>query len=269
MVTGESLPVPKAAGGEVIGASVNTTGTLRCGDQGRLETRPGANRQPGAAGAGVQGAGQRLADRAAFWLVLVALIGGALTWRVVAVRESLATAMLFAVTVVVITCPDALGLATRPRSWSAPAWAPARCPLQERDRAGDSRAHRHRRLRQDRHADQGRSRSHRRRRRRQRVGLDEDSVLALAAVVERESAARWPPPSPTPSCGLPTLPATGFRNVPGHGALAQVEAAGGGRQRQAARRRRSDLGQLGARREQLAAGGQTGCSSPSTGTPSP
>ncbi len=32
--------------------------------------------------------------------------------------------MLFAITVVVITCPDALGLATPPRSWWNPAWAP-------------------------------------------------------------------------------------------------------------------------------------------------
>ena len=69
--------------------------------------------------------GQRLAHRAAFWLVLVALIGGAATllaWLLAG--RSLATAMLFAITVVVITCPDALGLATPPRSWWAPAWAP-------------------------------------------------------------------------------------------------------------------------------------------------
>ncbi len=57
---------------------------------------------------------QRLADRAAFWLVLVALAGGLLTffvWFAVVGREFL-DALLFAITVVVITCPDALGLAT-------------------------------------------------------------------------------------------------------------------------------------------------------------
>jgi Cu2+-exporting ATPase len=57
--------------------------------------------------------GQRLADRAVFWLVLVALVGGAATllaWLLAG--RSLATAMLFAITVVVITCPGALGLAT-------------------------------------------------------------------------------------------------------------------------------------------------------------
>ena len=58
--------------------------------------------------------GQKLADRAAFWLVLVALIGGALTlaaWGFGSDRP-FSDAVLFAITVVVITCPDALGLAT-------------------------------------------------------------------------------------------------------------------------------------------------------------
>src|SRR5262249_26038426 len=57
--------------------------------------------------------GQRLADRAAFWLVLVALIGGAATlatWLLASSRPA-SEAILFAITVVVITCPDALGLA--------------------------------------------------------------------------------------------------------------------------------------------------------------
>jgi len=55
-----------------------------------------------------------LADRAAHYLVLVAVIGGLLTflvWYVVAGAD-LVLAMTFAITVVVITCPDALGLAT-------------------------------------------------------------------------------------------------------------------------------------------------------------
>ena len=58
--------------------------------------------------------GQRLADRAAFWLVLVALVGGAVTFLVWygSAGASVSTALLFAITVVVITCPDALGLAT-------------------------------------------------------------------------------------------------------------------------------------------------------------
>jgi Cu2+-exporting ATPase len=114
MVTGESLPVRKEPGAEVIGASINTTGTLRV-----RATRVGAETALAQIVAMVQEAqnskapGQRLADRAAFWLVFVALIGGTLTWLAWTIAgRSLQEAMLFAITVVVVTCPDALGLAT-------------------------------------------------------------------------------------------------------------------------------------------------------------
>ena len=65
-------------------------------------------------GGGAWLGGQRLADRAAFWLVFVALIGGTATYLVwnVLVGRPANEAILFAITVVVITCPDALGLAT-------------------------------------------------------------------------------------------------------------------------------------------------------------
>src|SRR5262249_3900908 len=114
VVTGESLPVSKAPGSPVIGATINENGTLRV-----RATKVGADTALAQIVKLVQEAqnskapGQRLADRAAFWLVLVALIGGAatlVTW--LAAGRSLAAAMLFAITVVVITCPDALGLAT-------------------------------------------------------------------------------------------------------------------------------------------------------------
>ena len=115
MVTGESLPVHKAPGDDVIGATLNTTGTLRV-----RATKVGADTALAQIVKLVQEAqnskapGQRLADRAAFWLVFVALIGGTgtfLVWSVLAGRPA-NEAMLFAITVVVITCPDALGLAT-------------------------------------------------------------------------------------------------------------------------------------------------------------
>jgi Cu2+-exporting ATPase len=114
MVTGESLPVAKSAGATVIGASINTTGTLRV-----RATRVGSETALAQIVAMVQEAqnskapGQRLADRAAFWLVLVALVGGLGTFFVwLWSGASVDTALLFAITVVVITCPDALGLAT-------------------------------------------------------------------------------------------------------------------------------------------------------------
>ena len=114
-VTGESLPVKKTAGDQLIGATINKNGTLRA-----RATAVGSDTALAQIVKLVQEAqnskapGQRLADRAAFWLVLVALIGGALTfvvWYFVVGRD-VQDALLFAITVVVITCPDALGLAT-------------------------------------------------------------------------------------------------------------------------------------------------------------
>ncbi|WP_067541240.1 heavy metal translocating P-type ATPase [Nocardia crassostreae] len=114
MVTGESLPVHKEPGAQVIGATLNENGTLRV-----RATKVGSDTALAQIVNLVQQAqnskapGQRLADRAAFWLVLVALIGGPLTLTVwLLAGATFAKAMLFAITVVVITCPDALGLAT-------------------------------------------------------------------------------------------------------------------------------------------------------------
>ena len=114
-VTGESLPVKKTAGDELIGATINKNGTLRARARAvgsdtalahivKLVQEAQNSKAPG----------QRLADRAAFWLVLVALIGGTLTFAVwyFLIGRDVQEALLFAITVVVITCPDALGLAT-------------------------------------------------------------------------------------------------------------------------------------------------------------
>jgi Cu2+-exporting ATPase len=115
MVTGESLPVSKEPGDKLIGATINKQGALRA-----RATAVGSDTALAQIVKLVQEAqnskapAQRLADRAAFWLVLVALIGGLgtfLVWWGVVDREVL-DALLFAITVVVITCPDALGLAT-------------------------------------------------------------------------------------------------------------------------------------------------------------
>jgi Cu2+-exporting ATPase len=115
MVTGESMPVSKRAGSALVGATINKNGTLRA-----RATAVGSDTALAQIVQLVQEAqnskapAQRLADRAAFWLVLVALIGGLATflgWYLVAGR-SFTDSLLFAITVVVITCPDALGLAT-------------------------------------------------------------------------------------------------------------------------------------------------------------
>src|SRR5215211_4267204 len=110
VVTGESLPVHKRPGSQVIGATINRNGTLRV-----RATRVGSDTALAQIVQLVQEAqnskapGQRLADKAAFWLVFVALIGGGLTlvaW--LAAGRPSSDAILFAITVVVITCPDAL-----------------------------------------------------------------------------------------------------------------------------------------------------------------
>ena len=115
MVTGESMPVTKRSGDKLIGATINKQGTLRA-----RATAVGSDTALAQIVKLVQEAqnskapAQRLADRAAFWLVLVALVGGFGTffvWFGVADRP-VVDALLFAITVVVVTCPDALGLAT-------------------------------------------------------------------------------------------------------------------------------------------------------------
>jgi P-type Cu2+ transporter len=114
-VTGESLPVWKHPRDRLVGATINKQGTLRA-----RATAVGSDTALAQIVKLVQEAqnskapAQRLADRAAFWLVLVALVGGLgtfLVWFGAFDRDTL-DALLFAITVVVITCPDALGLAT-------------------------------------------------------------------------------------------------------------------------------------------------------------
>ncbi len=114
MVTGESLPVSKRPGDKLVGATINKQGTLRA-----RATAVGSDTALAQIVKLVQEAqnskapAQRLADRAAFWLVFVALIGGLGTFLVwLGLGSTTTTALLYAITVVVITCPDALGLAT-------------------------------------------------------------------------------------------------------------------------------------------------------------
>ena len=260
MVTGESLPVTKLIGSEVIGASINTTGTLRVS-----ATKVGSDTALAQIVALVQEAqnskepGQRLADRAAFWLVLVALIGGTgtfLAW--LAAGRSVSEAMLFAITVVVITCPDALGLATPTAIMVGTGLGAKRGVLFKNATALEISA------------------------RIDTVVMDktgtltkgepavtdvvlegwltQDDLLALVAAVEKESehplaAAIVRHAADT---GVPTLNATSFRSVPGHGATAQVK----GRRVLVGNRKLMtaegiDTAALTQQRDQLAATGRT------------
>ena len=115
MITGESLPVEKKTGDRVIGATINRMGTFRF-----RAVKVGADTALAQIVKLVQIAqnskapAQRLADRAAQWLVAAAIIFGLATfvgWYWLA-GGTLVFAMTLAITVVVVACPDALGLAT-------------------------------------------------------------------------------------------------------------------------------------------------------------
>jgi Cu2+-exporting ATPase len=114
MLTGESSPVAKKPGDTLIGGSVNGEGALvaeiqRTGAGSFLAQVMDLVRQAQES----KSKAQNLADRAAFWLTVIAISGGALTfvvWIALA-RSSVAFAMERAVTVMVIACPHALGLA--------------------------------------------------------------------------------------------------------------------------------------------------------------
>ena len=115
MITGESVPVEKSVGSNVIGASINKTGTFQF-----KATKVGADTALAQIVKLVQLAqnskapAQRLADRAAQWLVAAAVILGLLTffgWLTIG-NATFVFALTMAITVVIIACPDALGLAT-------------------------------------------------------------------------------------------------------------------------------------------------------------
>src|SRR5437868_10439963 len=116
MITGESIPVEKAPGSQVIGATMNSTGSLvikaeRVGSETilaqivRLVSQAQRSRAPI----------QRLADRVAGWFVPAVIGIAVLTfigWAVLGPEPRFAFAIVNAVAVLIIACPCALGLAT-------------------------------------------------------------------------------------------------------------------------------------------------------------
>ena len=114
LMTGESKPVSKKQGDEVIGGSINGEGSLtvevdRTGEDSFLSQVITLVRQAQES----KSRTQDLANRAAFWLTIVALGAGALTffaWTFFT-TEDFVFALERTVTVMVIACPHALGLA--------------------------------------------------------------------------------------------------------------------------------------------------------------
>lgn len=115
LVTGESLPVSKNVGDKVIGGSINTSGSVKF-----KATKVGGDTALARIVKMVEIAqnskapGQKIADRFAKYLVIVAVGGGLITFGVwfFIVGQPLLTALTFAISTIVIACPDALGLAT-------------------------------------------------------------------------------------------------------------------------------------------------------------
>ena len=114
MLTGESKPVGKTVGDKVIGGGINGEGSLviqveKTGKDSFLSQVIDLVKEAQES----KSKTQDLANRAAFWLTIIAILGGAITMFVwlALVHQSLAFALERTVTVMVITCPHALGLA--------------------------------------------------------------------------------------------------------------------------------------------------------------
>lgn len=114
LLTGESLPVTKSVGDAVIGGAINKSGMIRY-----RATKIGADTALAQIVKLVQEAqnskapAQLLADRASQWLVIAAIAIAIATFAIwLALGQSMLFALTLAITVLVIACPDALGLAT-------------------------------------------------------------------------------------------------------------------------------------------------------------
>src|SRR5438876_2121060 len=114
LVTGESIPVAKKAGDNVIGGSINHSGSVRFeATKVGEETALAQIVKLVEATQNSKAPGQRLADRSAQYLVVLAISAGLATFLVwFAARQPVLTALTFAISAIVIACPDALGLAT-------------------------------------------------------------------------------------------------------------------------------------------------------------
>jgi Cu2+-exporting ATPase len=114
MITGESKPVSKKEGGKVIGGAINGEGSItieveKTGKDSFLSQVIELVREAQAS----KSRTQDIANRAAFWLTIIAISAGAITmfvWLAI-LHHDFVFALERTVTVMVITCPHALGLA--------------------------------------------------------------------------------------------------------------------------------------------------------------
>jgi Cu2+-exporting ATPase len=226
MITGESRPVEKRGGDKVIAGTLNGSGALHVDVTGTGEHTALASimRLVGQAQTSRSRA-QALADRAAFILTLVAIGAGAatlLTWLALRMDDP-AFAVERLVTVLVIACPHALGLAI-PLVIAISTTLGARSGLLVRDRRGLEEARRVNVVVFDKTGTLTLGE--------QRVvvaatdeGIPPDTALQLAAAVERDSehpVARALLASAEDQ-GLTVPPSSGFEYLPGRGVRAVVD----------------------------------------------
>ena len=114
MITGESKPVSKGEGDDVIGGSINGEGSIKIevekiGDETFLSQIVKLVKEAQES----KSKTQNLANRAAFWLTIIAITAGTLTMIVwlMFTGQNFNFALARTVTVMVIACPHALGLA--------------------------------------------------------------------------------------------------------------------------------------------------------------
>jgi Cu2+-exporting ATPase len=224
MLTGESMPVPKKPGDRVIGATINKSGSFVY-----RATKVGADTALAQIVKLVQEAqnskapAQLLADRASQWLVLIALVIGLATFAVWFwwIGEPLLFALTLTITVFVIACPDALGLAT-PMAVMVGTGLGAKSGILFKNAAALEEAARLDVVIFDKTGTltQGQP----------EVldvatapGIDEDAVLALAAAVETGSEHPLAQAILKRAVGLAIQPATGFTNIDGRGARGEID----------------------------------------------
>jgi Cu2+-exporting ATPase len=224
MITGESRPVEKKPGDRVIAGTVNQSGSLRV-------TVTGTGQRTMLAGImrlveqaqSSRSRAQALADRAAFWLTIVALVAGAITlvaWLAAGAEAAYAVERL--VTVLVIACPHALGLAV-PLVIAISTTLGARSGLLVRDRRGLEEARLLNAVVFDKTGTLTLG-EHRVVALRTADGLDEGEALRLAAAVEQDAehpVARAVVTSAAER-GLTVPRATAFEAIPGYGAQASL-----------------------------------------------
>jgi P-type Cu2+ transporter len=225
MITGESRPVDKGEGDRVIAGTVNGQGSLRVEVTGTGEKTAlaGIMRLVEQAQTSRSRA-QALADRAAFFLTIVAIVaGGATLIAWLALGATLDFTITRMVTVLVIACPHALGLAV-PLVIAISTTMGARNGLLVRDRRGLEEARGLDTIVFDKTGTLTLG-EHRVVETVAAPDIKEEEALRLAAAVERDSEHPIAQAliKSAAERGLSVPSAEGFQAIPGHGVQASVE----------------------------------------------